>query len=299
MSTVPLPFLPPPCQPLFAVSHTSIDKPFVEKLAHDLRSVGVNVWFDKWEIQVGQSITWKIEEGIRENEFLAIVLSPEALKSEWVKTEISAAWVRQMAERRVFVLPILYRECEIPLFLADKKYADFRGNYDLGVSELVDALGVRNRDVLKIDNWRKYARKRIGDWQRFRDEEFESLILFSVDEARKYNWSVWVGGRRNAPYTIVFSARNQNLSSRFAVRLDKQRHAYLAALDGNVLTPNTIRRKDFSSYVGNTLDECQEFLWRRFQDFESSYGKPTELPVYFVSKFLTSGGKRRNCAASN
>jgi hypothetical protein len=43
--------------PSIFLSHTSIDKPFVEKLANGLRSIGVNVWFDKWEIKVGESIT--------------------------------------------------------------------------------------------------------------------------------------------------------------------------------------------------------------------------------------------------
>lgn len=33
--------------PSVFLSHTSVDKPFVEKLANDLRRVGVNVWFDK------------------------------------------------------------------------------------------------------------------------------------------------------------------------------------------------------------------------------------------------------------
>jgi hypothetical protein len=35
------------------LSHASIDKPFVEKLAHDLKRLGINVWFDKWELKIG------------------------------------------------------------------------------------------------------------------------------------------------------------------------------------------------------------------------------------------------------
>ena len=99
------------------LSHTSLDKPFVEKLARDLKRIGINVWFDKWEIKIGESITWRIEEGIRENEYLGIVLSPEALGSEWVKSELGAAWVKQMQLRKVFVIPIYYRDCDIPLFI--------------------------------------------------------------------------------------------------------------------------------------------------------------------------------------
>jgi len=64
------------------LSHNSADKPFVQQLATDLKRLGVNVWFDKWEIRVGDSLMWRIEEGIRENEYLGIVLSPEAISSD-------------------------------------------------------------------------------------------------------------------------------------------------------------------------------------------------------------------------
>lgn len=48
--------------PSLFLSHSSADKTFVEKLAKDLEGVGVNVWFDKWEIKVGDSLTGKIWE---------------------------------------------------------------------------------------------------------------------------------------------------------------------------------------------------------------------------------------------
>ena len=55
--------------PSIFLSHASVDKPFVEKLAKDLKRIGVNVWFDNWSIKIGESITWQVEEGIRENEY--------------------------------------------------------------------------------------------------------------------------------------------------------------------------------------------------------------------------------------
>jgi formylglycine-generating enzyme required for sulfatase activity len=38
------------------------------------------------------------------------------------------------------VLPILYRDCEIPSLIADKRYADFRKSYEFGFSEVLKAL---------------------------------------------------------------------------------------------------------------------------------------------------------------
>lgn len=71
--------------PSVFLSHTSIDKPFVEKIARDLNRLGIDAWVDKYEIKVGESIFWRVEEGLRESEYFAIVLSPEALASEWVR----------------------------------------------------------------------------------------------------------------------------------------------------------------------------------------------------------------------
>ena len=31
--------------------------------------------------------------------------------------------------KKIIVLPILYRDCELPQFLSDRKYADFRSDY--------------------------------------------------------------------------------------------------------------------------------------------------------------------------
>ena len=42
--------------PTVFLSHTSIDKPFVEKLASDLKRLGIESWVDKYEIKVGESI---------------------------------------------------------------------------------------------------------------------------------------------------------------------------------------------------------------------------------------------------
>lgn len=122
------------------LSHASIDKPFVEKLAQDLMKMGVDVWYDKWEIKVGDSILWKIEEGIRESDYLAIVISKEAWESEWVRREVSAAYHKQIEMKAKFMLPIYYRDCKIPLLLRGIKYADFRGDYEEGLKELARVL---------------------------------------------------------------------------------------------------------------------------------------------------------------
>lgn len=137
--------------PALFLSHTSIDKPFVEKLACDLGKLGIDSWYDKYEIKVGESIFWKVEEGLKESEYFAIVLSPDALKSEWVKAELSTAWSKKMLAGNDAILPIFYRDCEPPNLLRSIKYADFRSDYQAGFSELAAVFGIKNTEALTSD----------------------------------------------------------------------------------------------------------------------------------------------------
>lgn len=269
--------------PSLFLSHSSIDKPFVEKLAYDLKRVGINVWFDKWAINVGDSLTWRIEEGLEENDYLGIVLSPEALESEWAKCELSAAWCRQMRSRRIIVLPIMYRNCSLPLFLADRKYADFRTEYNQGFADLCYALGIKHTDTLTISNWRLFMTDRDSDWKKYREEEFKKLVTVLVDRAKEYNWSCWTGGTKN-PLSITFSAFiSRDKRKNISIRMVKGSYMAAECLDIN---PNKTRASEYSIYVGNTINECEEYIWRLMENFRKEFGNPQDEAVYFVDRFL-------------
>jgi len=58
------PVPPPRAMPKVFISHSSKDKAFAEHLAADLKNAGLEVWLDKWEIEVGDSIVKKINAGL-------------------------------------------------------------------------------------------------------------------------------------------------------------------------------------------------------------------------------------------
>src|SRR5262245_55785249 len=125
------------------LSHSSRDKLFARKLAGDLRAAGLTVWVDEAEIQIGDSLIAKLESGIDDMEYLAVVLSPDSVSSEWVKREVAMALTKEINNRRVKVVPLLYRDCLLPGFLRDKKYADFRKpqSYQSTLHELLKMFG--------------------------------------------------------------------------------------------------------------------------------------------------------------
>lgn len=124
------------------MSHSSDDKPFVRKLAGDLRANGHYVWVDEAEIKVGDSLIEKIEEGIENTEYLGVVLSKNSVESKWVKSEVRIALTQEIYGKKVKVLPILIEKVDIPLFLLDKKYADFTSddNYTNALQSILERL---------------------------------------------------------------------------------------------------------------------------------------------------------------
>jgi hypothetical protein len=126
--------------PSIFISHSNHDKAMVRRIAEDLRSRGVIVWLDEWEIKVGHSITLTVQAGIKECQFVGVWLTKNAVESHWVELEWTAKYNEEVSKGRVSVLPLLAEDCEIPSLLCDKKYADFRTEYDLGLRELFSVL---------------------------------------------------------------------------------------------------------------------------------------------------------------
>ena len=124
------------------MSHSSADKPFVRRLAEDLRKNGHYVWVDEAEIKIGDSLIGKIEEGIENTEYLGVVISSSSNKSEWVTREVRTALNQEIYGKKIKVLPILLEKVEIPLFLIDKKYADFTSedNYESSLQIILERL---------------------------------------------------------------------------------------------------------------------------------------------------------------
>jgi formylglycine-generating enzyme required for sulfatase activity len=119
------------------LSHSSADKEAVRLLAADLRSAGVDVWLDEWEITVGDHISERIEEGLQSSKFLAIWLTRAAVESGWVGREWRSQYAREISSQSKIILPLLAEPCEMPPLLADKQFADFRSEYNRGFTDLL------------------------------------------------------------------------------------------------------------------------------------------------------------------
>lgn len=122
------------------ISYASPDRKIVRQLADALRKRDITVWLDEWEIDVGDSIPDKIQKGLKDAKYVAVWLTSHSVRSGWVTKEWQAKIFGELTTKTVSVLPLLGENCEIPFFLSDKKFADFRNSFEDGFASLVRAL---------------------------------------------------------------------------------------------------------------------------------------------------------------
>jgi formylglycine-generating enzyme required for sulfatase activity len=127
------------------ISYSRKDLAFVERLAKDLQAAGLQVWYDLSGLEVGQRWGSEIQKAIRKSKIVVAVLSPHSVRSEWVEREILFA-----SNRKLKVVPLLYRSCELPMWCVNLHYIDLQGKgYEAHFPELLKALGAKSD---KIDN---------------------------------------------------------------------------------------------------------------------------------------------------
>ncbi|MDX9988720.1 toll/interleukin-1 receptor domain-containing protein [Thiothrix unzii] len=134
------------------LSHSSKDKELARKISIDLVNKGVDVWFDEWEIFVGDSITNKIQSGLSESKLLIVFLSKDSIKSGWVEKEWQSKMENEAITKKVTILPLKVDNTPMPQLLKDKKYADFNKNYDAAFNDLLLAIKIHIDPAISIRN---------------------------------------------------------------------------------------------------------------------------------------------------
>lgn len=135
--------------PTVFISHSKMNRRRAKRLASLLVLNGVRVWYDEWELLIGHDIYDKVYQGILDADYLALLITKTSLKSSWVMEELSLARQRELDEKSVTVLPLLYEKVDLPLHLKKRKYANFI-NFEMGFRQLMKVL-VKNKQLALVD----------------------------------------------------------------------------------------------------------------------------------------------------
>ena len=88
------------------ISHASEDKDeVVRPLAHALQSAGLSVWFDEFELKIGDSLRQKIDRGLAKSRFGIVVFSRVFLSKGWTNYELDGIVTRTVSGEQV-LLPV-------------------------------------------------------------------------------------------------------------------------------------------------------------------------------------------------
>jgi hypothetical protein len=98
-----------------------------------LARLGVDVWWDDWELGIGQDIWLRIREALARSKRVGIVVSPKFVKSENCQNELRLA-----LDKKRPLIPILYKRAELPAKLQKLKHLNLstRGTYFSSLAEL-------------------------------------------------------------------------------------------------------------------------------------------------------------------
>lgn len=89
------------------ISHASEDKSeFVRELAQTLIDRGFRVWFDEFEITLGDSLRESIDQGLAKSAFGVVVLSRSFFAKQWTQLELNALFAKESHGGKKVILPL-------------------------------------------------------------------------------------------------------------------------------------------------------------------------------------------------
>ncbi len=124
------------------ICHASEDKEdFVRPLAERLRQHHLDVWYDEFSLNIGDSLSQKIDEGLSKSRYGIVVLSHHFFSKPWTKRELSGLTSREMVERRDVILPIWHRVDIQDVMQFSPPLADkLAGSSSEGINSLIRSL---------------------------------------------------------------------------------------------------------------------------------------------------------------
>jgi len=129
------------------ISHSSRDKQtiinIIEKLPKSIKG-----WIDQDQIIAGENIPEKVKSGINDSDLFLLFLSPEAIKSDWVKKEIELALEKEKEQpfKMQFLIPIKMTAVDEEEYgrlfpdAKDRKFLKLTGYEDKDISNLAAEL---------------------------------------------------------------------------------------------------------------------------------------------------------------
>ena len=106
------------------ISHASEDKDEVARpMAQALQEAGLRVWFDEFELRIGDSLRRRIDQGLARSRFGLIVMSKAFFSKGWTNYELDGLVTRAVSGEQV-LLPIWHNVTKAEVIKFSPSLAD-------------------------------------------------------------------------------------------------------------------------------------------------------------------------------
>lgn len=121
--------------------HAGEDKNIVRPLAEELTKRGVDVWYDEYSLELGDSLISKIDDGLAKSRFGVVILSKNFFGKAWPERELRGLATRELSEGKKVILPIWHGITIQDILDVHPPLADKVGiDTSKGLHALVDAI---------------------------------------------------------------------------------------------------------------------------------------------------------------
>jgi hypothetical protein len=252
--------------PTLFISHASEDKDaFVRPLAEALRKK-FDVWYDEYELRIGDSLRAKIDEGLRKADYGIVVLSPAFFTKKWTQAELDGLLSLETSTHKL-ILPVWHQitlaevTAQSPI-LAGRLAADGAKGISAVVDLIEQAISAsgRTREVAVVNPGKEallaltnsivaneYERKRLNSVEGVQDVEAAGSQIVAKLESDVKSVNQDSGTQR---FSIVAGRMPQTMSVRGPYGIGLY-------LDYNNNVINSARDADFSATIYFLTEEMQ------------------------------------------
>lgn|ERR1043166_3639246 len=122
------------------ISHRKTDDSEAERLATEIRNAGHTVWLDVWNVNLGDSIIGRMDEGLTGADYVVVCYSSSGVHSPWMGREWMSALANQLGGKGIKIIPVVLTGGAAPSLLSDIMYVDLTIDWNEGVKRLLDTI---------------------------------------------------------------------------------------------------------------------------------------------------------------
>ena len=125
------------------VSYASEDRGIAQPIADKLIENGITVWFDQYELKLGDNLRERIEKGLKNSRYGVTILSHNFFKKEWPQKELDGLFSLEGDTKKI--LPVWYKLSKEAIasyspIIASRLGISFSEGVNIVVQKIVDVV---------------------------------------------------------------------------------------------------------------------------------------------------------------